>query len=398
MTQLDQPAEAIARLTTRLSPVTTEQVDLSDAQGRVLADKIATDRPSPASDVSAMDGYALRVSDLAQGRLPIAGSVETGQEPPELPAQSAILVFTGGGIPPGAEAVIKREDVEEGDGHIVIPDSAVLGPGQHVRHRGENVDEGALVVPGGRPIGVTEAAALATFGVVRPLVYRPVRVGILTTGDEVLPPEATPSPWQLRDSNGPALDSLVSSLRWATLISRSSAPDDPEQLQKAFESLAAEADVVILTGGVSMGDYDYIPDVLRAAGAEIIFHRLAQRPGKPMLGAVARDGQAVLALPGNPVSVMVTARRLSLVALRQVAGFAEPDPPPATAVIVKPDDQVVDLWWHRLVAITAPGSASLVPSRGSGDLVSAARSDGFVEIPPGQSGPGPWPYYPWTAS
>jgi molybdopterin molybdotransferase len=230
------------------------------------------------------------------------------------------------------------------------------------------------------------------------LVYRPVRVGILTTGDEVLPPEATPSPWQLRDSNGPALESLVSSLRWATLVSRSSALDDPEQLQKAFESLAAEADAVILTGGVSMGDYDYIPDVLRAAGVEIIFHRLAQRPGKPMLGAVARDGQAVLALPGNPVSVMVTARRLGLVALRQVAGFAEPDPPPATAVIDEPDDQVVDLWWHRLVAITAAGEASLVPSRGSGDLVSAARSDGFVEIPPKEPGPGPWPYYPWTAS
>lgn len=394
--KLTPPREALTALLDRLAPVEAESVALAEASGRILAEPITADRPSPACDVSAMDGYAVRLADLKKHRLPMAGEVATGQAPPELPLGAAVRIFTGGAVPPGAEAVIRREDVTEHPDAIELSE-ATIKPGANIRRQGENTAAGAEVLEPGTPINAATAAALATFGITRPKVHRRLRVGVLVTGDEVLPPEAQPEPWQLRDSNAHTLRALLAPLPWISLQQVRRIKDEPEPLTTAVREAIASCDALILTGGVSMGDHDHVPAAIQAAGAETIFHKLAIRPGKPMLGAIGPAGQPILGLPGNPVSVMVTARRLAIPTLRRLAGFAVADPPAPAVRLRNPGEKRLGLWWYRIVRLTGAGEVEPVATRGSGDPVSAAQSDGFVEIPPKAGGEGPWPFYQWEA-
>ncbi len=395
------PAEAVAALTARLRAVGTERVVLREGAGRVLAEAVVADRPSPAADVSAMDGYAVRVGDLGAERLRISAEAAAGMAPVMLEAGTAVRIGTGAVIPSGAEAVVRREDVEEGDGWIAVS-RAVAGAvraGENIRRRGENIAAGEVVVDGGREVTAAVAGALAAFGVARPLVHRCVRVAVLVTGDEVLPVESAPEAWHLRDSNGAALRAMLSGKRWVEAVDAGRGGDDLGTLRRAVEGALEGCDALVVTGGVSMGERDFVPRVLREAGAEVLFHKLPQRPGKPVLGGVVeRRGVAVpvLALPGNPVSVMVTARRMLAPVLRALAGIVEPEVPPVVRVKGE-DGKRLELWWHRLARIVGPGEVELVGGMGSGDVAAAARSDGFVEVPPGESaGEGPRTFYSWA--
>ncbi|MDH3730487.1 MAG: molybdopterin molybdotransferase MoeA [Acidimicrobiia bacterium] len=394
---LEDPRTAVARLVERLSPVSTESIALEQSGGRVLAAAISSDRPSPAADVTAMDGYAVRTED-ATGELPISAEVTIGQAPPPMEPGTAMRIFTGGAVPAGADAVLKREDVEERAASIFIGPDVFVEAGLHVRYKGENLPQGHQVVDAGVEIDATVVAALATFGATEPTVHRRVHVGTIATGDEVLAPSETPTDFQLRDSNTSAVSVLAGSKPWVDLVASERRVDNRDLLTKTLGELVDRCDAVFLTGGVSMGDYDFVPDVIADIGGEIVFHRLRQKPGKPLLGAIGPSGQTILGLPGNPVSVMVTARRWGLQALRKLAGLREVDPPAPAVLLTNDDGESIDLWWHRLVTIDRGGGASLVPTMGSGDLVSAARSDGFVVLPPGESGPGPWPFYRWDPS
>lgn len=415
------PQQAVELLLSRVRSLAcaAEVVPLREASGRVLASDLRADRPSPAIDVSSMDGYALRRSDLAGLKsggtgadasdsvgaraltLQVAGEVRIGTQPPDLPPGRALKIVTGAAIPPGADAVVKREDVSERAGEIGL-DGAIaqrLRAGENIRRRGENLGAGDVVVPAGTLVTPAVAGALATFGAANVGVRPRVAVGIVVTGDEVMDVAASPADWQLRDSNGAALEAIVRSRRWMAPPLRLSAVDEEPALREAFERALGDSDAVLATGGVSMGDRDLVPRVLAGLGCEVLFHKLPQRPGRPMLAAISPEGKPVLALPGNPVSVMVTARRIGLAVLARLAGLpqatgAGPDLAPAV-VLTNPDTHTIPLWWHRLVRIVGPGRAELVEGRGSGDLVSAARSDGFVELPPGGQGAGPWAFYAW---
>lgn len=394
--QLLAPAEAVAALVARLSPVGAERIALAGAAGRVLADAVRTDRPSPPCDVSAMDGYAVRLADVGRGRLPVSGEVATGHEPPRMAAGDAVRIFTGGALPPEADAVIKREDVHERPDAIELPADLQVTAGAHIRRRGENASDKEVAVDTGSVLTPAAIAALAAFGAAEVAIYRRVQVAILVTGNELLPVETAPEPWQIHDSNGPALAAMLGNVPWLACLPPRRVPDQPDALRAAIAAALDGCDAVVLTGGVSMGDYDFVPDTVRAVGGEMIFHRIAQRPGKPMLGALGPNGQAILGLPGNPLSAMVTMRRWGSIALRKSAGFAAPDPPPAAVTLGPPDEKRLDLLWHRPVQIVMPGQGHLVQNMGSGDMVSAARADGFVEVPPGGAGAGPWPFYPWS--
>jgi molybdenum cofactor synthesis domain-containing protein len=181
---------------------------------------------------------------------------------------------------------------------------------------------------------------------------------------------------------------------WLHVAAARRVADDPGLLHEAVSRLLHSCDAIVMTGGVSMGPKDFVPGVLTELGARVVFHRLPQRPGKPVLGAVFPGGRPVLALPGNPVSVMVTARRMAVPILARLAGLGR-EIPPGQVRLANADDKRLHLWWHRPVRITGSGLAELAPGMGSGDVASAARSDGFVEVPPGQAGEGPWPYYSW---
>ncbi len=394
--QVDCPADAIAAMCARLVPVKSQPLPLSRTMGRVLAEPLCADRPSPACDVSAMDGYAIRIDDLQAGRLTVAGEVRTGHAPPPMPEHAALRIFTGGPVPAEAQAVIPREQLTEHADAIELPAGLIVKPGQHIRRCGENGQADERIVDAGVAIDAVIAAALAAFGVTRAMVFEPVRVAAIVTGDEVHQAGAAVEPWQLRDSNGPVLEAMFAGMPWIDWLGVRYTRDDEASLGAAVRQALTDADALVLTGGVSMGDYDFVPQVLAGAGCAAVFHRLPIRPGKPVLGAIGPQGQAVLGLPGNPVSVMTTARRIAAPVLRYRAGFAVADPPVAAVELTNPDGKALSLRWSRPVRLIHTGQAELVSSRGSGDLISSARSDGFVEVPPDQHGSGPWPFYRWS--
>ena len=392
----DSPDAAAQAMIDQLQPVAAEQVESAEAAGRALAEPLTADRPSPACDVSAMDGYAVRVGDLVGGRLDVAGEASIGQAPPAMPEAAALRIFTGGPVPQGAEAVIPREQLGEHPGAVEIPGDLDVKPGQNIRRRGENGQAGETVVERGAAVTPTVAAAAATFGSGRISVSRRLRVAAIVTGNEVHGLGAEVAPWQLRDSNGPTLEAMFLPLPWVDWQGARRASDEREELKQTVRQALDGCDALLLTGGVSMGDYDFVPQVLSELGCQTLFHRLPIRPGKPILGAIGPGGQAVFGLPGNPVSVMATARRIAAPVLRHRAGFACAAPRPASVELTERDAKTLALYWWRPVRMVGPGRAELVRTRGSGDLVSTARSDGFVEIPPEATGCGPWPFYRWS--
>ncbi|MGA2498331.1 MAG: molybdopterin molybdotransferase MoeA [Tepidisphaeraceae bacterium] len=392
--QFESPADALAALLGQVQPVGIEVLAWSDAVGRVLAEPLIADRDSPPCDVSAMDGYAVRLNDLAAASLRVAGAVAIGSPPPDLPAARALRIVTGAAVPRGADAVVPREDVREMPDQIVVRWQGVL-PGQHIRRRGENLPAGQPALCKGSVIHAPAAAAMASFGASRVSVHRKVRAGVLVTGDELLPIEATPQPWQIRDANGPALHALLAACPRVAIENRAHVPDNAARLQAQLARVLDDCDLVLLTGGVSMGNRDYVPWAVQDAGARIVFHKLPIRPGKPVLGAIGARGQVILGLPGNPVSVLTAACRFAGPVVQCLSGADRNADARAVVTLQNPDGKEISMWWSRLVRLAGTGTAELLTNCGSGDMVAAARSDGFVEVPPGQSGAGPWPFFRW---
>lgn len=408
---MHQADQAIAVWLSKIQPLAEkERLPWDQASGRILADPILADRDSPAWNVSAMDGYALRLEPMeppGDGSSPgdqepwgrpidVCGTVRAGSSAPPLPRGKAMRVFTGAPVPEGAQWVVRREDTLESQSTIRL--SRHLRPPrlhENIRLQGENLQRGGVLVDAGQVLGAASLASAAGAGQQELSVIRRVRLAILNTGDELLPIDATPAPWQIRDSNGPFLHQATRRHAWMELLHRQTVIDQRDRLADAIASSLQHADALILTGGVSMGDTDHVPQALIDAGGEVVFHRIPIRPGKPMLGGLSRCGQPVFGLPGNPVSVAVTFRRFALTVLRHLAGMAQPWEPAASMQLegtCQPLEKLISL---RLVRKVASGTVQLCDSKGSGDWVSLGKSDGLIELPMGQSGPGPWPFYPW---
>ncbi len=392
------PAEAARMLAERVAPVGAQRISWADAPGLILAEPITLDRPSPACDVSAMDGYAVRLTEARDQPVPVSSEALPGRPPPPMPGDGSVVrIFTGAPVPPGAAAVVQRELVEELDRAIVIPQDTTITEGMHIRRKGENGRAGTILAPAGRIVSPGVMAAIASSGRSEIGVRRSLCVGVLVTGDEVLPVEASPEDWQLRDSNGPALLASLAPFEWIGEIEIQRARDDPDRLAASVQHLLDRCDALIITGGVSAGDHDHVPGVLREIGLEILFHKLALRPGKPALGAITPDAKPVLGLPGNPVSVITTARLLALPALCACAGMAE-SPRPSIVRATGEKAAPPGLWWYPLVTLDRDGGAALVPSKGSGDWVAAASADGLIEVPPGEPASGLRPFFPFPSA
>jgi molybdopterin molybdotransferase len=389
--------EAIAALRARIRPVDSESVSAEASVGRVLAEDIVLDRPSPPCDVSAMDGYAIRMPVPPGGTLRVLDEVLPGRPAPALvtDADAAIRIFTGAAVPQGATTVVQRERFEEHADTVTLHQDVEVREGANIRRKGENGQPGETVCRAGQPIGPGVLAAICSCGMTSVRSRRPLRVGVLVTGDEVLAANERPEEWSLRDSNGPAVQAMLSGRPWIGRVERRHAGDEPGAIAEAVRSLLDENDALIITGGVSAGDHDHVPSVLAELGIETIFHKLAIRPGKPVLGAVDPSGRPVLGLPGNPVSVMVTTALLTLPALRARSGLGEMA---QTGFVEVEGDACAppSLTWYPLVRLQSDGTAALVAGRGSGDWIAAARSDGFVEVPPGQIARGVRCYIPWN--
>ncbi len=388
--------QTLERVASEFLPVSSETVRFDRAFGRILVGPLVADRDSPAIHVSAMDGFAMRLRDISSSRLPIAGTIQAGEPPLPLPLDATIKILTGAAVPDGAELVIRREDVEEHEDWIRVKDE-IRSPqmGENIRYRGENIRQGARVLEDGTCLGPSQIAAITTFGAEYVSVRRKVRLAIINTGDELKQPGESVEPWQIRDSNGPVLESIFHRIDYLELVSRVRVRDSLESFVSVIAEALAAADAVILTGGVSMGETDQVPDAIVKLGGRVIVHKIPIRPGKPMLMARGPQGQMILGLPGNPVSTAVTAKRFAMPLLRKLAGFPTIEANVPWVTIRNPDSKTLPLVWYRLAKEVGPSEIELLEPRGSGDVVALAQSHGVVEIPTGQQGPGPWPWYPW---
>lgn len=402
------PDEAIKALAALLRPVAVEPM-VADSLGRVLASPVIADRDSPAADVSAMDGYACTGSTLQlDGDVPVLAEAAPGQPPPDVSVdelrRGVVRIFTGAIVPPSADRVIKREDTNEasGDGQSIRwrEEAHAISLGAHIRRAGENLRSGATVISPGTLLGPTERAAMANFGVTNVDVHRRVRVAVLTTGNELINANHSerPMPWQLRNSNAVAIGDLLATHAMVHVTHLPHAVDEPAKLQQQIASAIDSHDVVLMTGGVSMGEHDYVPNAVVSAGCRVVFHKLPIRPGKPILGAIHDVGDGaklVIGLPGNPVSATINTVRFALPLIRLIAGMKDWQPATTRVSLREPSDKMLRLHWMRPIRLRHDGSADLMIGRGSGDVVSLCHTDGFIEMPPDAVGRGPWPLFRW---
>jgi len=325
-------AEALALIRSCCAPLPIEQVPLAEAFGRVLAAPVDAPRNLPPFANSAMDGFALRWREglVEDTVLPVlaeqaAGDGIAGQ------SKGACSIMTGARIPDGLDTVVPVEDctvlARDGEGR---PTSIALShapqPGQHVRHAGEDVAAGQCVLEAGARLGEEALLVLRGIGIGTVAAHRRPRLALACTGRELVDTDgAELAPGQIANTNGPYLERLFAEAG-AEVVERVTLPDEPAAFAAWLARwLGAGIELVVTTGAVSMGRYDFVPDVLREAGADLRFHKLKMRPGKPLLFATAGRGTLVFGLPGNPVSSTVGARFFVDAALRALAGRA-PEP------------------------------------------------------------------------
>lgn len=405
----DSPARAIDALSAAIEPTRapTERVPLREAHGRILAQDAVLDRDSPPFDNATMDGYAVRSADLPRSgtfRMPVVAEARIGEPPPDAVAGAAIRIATGAAMPVGADLVLPRERVREGPEPVrgiegAIDAASAPQAGDHVRRRGENARAGAVALCAGSLLGSASIGTLASVGCHRPSVRARLRVAVVVTGEELVGADAEAGPWTIRDSNGPALVAALASRRWIEASPARHEPGETPALASTLRELAATHDALVTCGGVSMGHRDPVRSSLESLDAHIVFHGLPQRPGKPVLGAtLAGEGRRVplIALPGNPLSALVCLERLAVPVLARLCGGHLPQPP--AIALTRSDGRTLPMWWHRLVRLGPDGRAELVDLQGSGDTPAGSRSDGFVELSPGETGAtGCWPFHAWPS-
>ncbi|MGE0256611.1 MAG: gephyrin-like molybdotransferase Glp [Alphaproteobacteria bacterium] len=323
--------EARARILAGLAPVAAEQVGVAEAWGRVLAGDVTARVTQPPLDVSAMDGWAVRGADVARvpARLKAIGEVPAGAraERPVGPGET-MRIFTGAPLPDGADAVVLQEDADR-DGDTVTVREGVAA-GRHVRRAGLDFAAGDTPLRAGRVLSARDVGLVAAMNVPWLLVRRRPRVAILATGDEIVLPGEPTGPTRIVSSNSFALAALVRATGGEPVV-LGIARDDAASL-KAMASGAHGADMLVTTGGASVGDHDLVQSVLGEVGLAIDFWQIAMRPGKPLMSG--RFGAVpMLGLPGNPVSSMVCAVLFLRPALEALLGVDRPAAPPETALL-----------------------------------------------------------------
>jgi molybdopterin molybdotransferase len=294
-------AEARARILAAVPRLPAEEVDLAQAQDRILAGAVRAVRPLPAWDNSAMDGFAVRAAELP-GELPVAGVIAAGDPPGRVLAPgSSLRIMTGAPVPVGADAVVMRENAQDLGERVRFADGVRVG--RDIRRAGEDVAAGDPILDAGARLGAGEIGLLAAQGLARVAVARRPRVAILSTGDELVPLGREPGPGQIVSSNAWALAAQVREAGGEP-VDCGIASDDRDALVARLHAALAGADALVSSGGVSVGDFDHVKEAFAAAGVAIDFWKVAMKPGKPLaFGAAA--GTPVFGLPGNPVSSMI---------------------------------------------------------------------------------------------
>ena len=370
-----------------LTPVTaTERVHVRAALDRVLAEDVVSPVAVPGHDNSAMDGWAVRFADLAadgETTLPRIGESFAGKPfAGTLAPGTAVRIFTGGVMPPGADTVVMQERATEIDGGVRIAAGAVTKAGQNRRFAGEDVRQGQVVFRRGQPVRPAELGMIASLGVNEVTVYRRLRVAFFSTGDELKSIGTPLAAGEIYDSNRYTLYGMLVRLG-CEIVDMGVVPDVPEALEHAFATAAANADVVITSGGVSVGEADFVKQLLDKLG-EVLFWKIAMKPGRPL--AYGRIGGAhFFGLPGNPVSVMVTFYQFVRDALLVLQGRTDVTPVPTfRATLAAPIRKAPGRTeFQRGILTPAPGGGYEVRTtgdQGSGILSSMSQANCFIVL------------------
>ncbi len=376
--------EALNKILTNLPPPAFEEIDFRDGFGRVLAGPVTATCDIPSFGKAAVDGYALRSSDLHKlpAGLDLVGEVRAGDTGSlQLGTGQAIAVMTGAPVPGGADAVqmIEHAAVSDNGARVIILKG--VRPGENIVPAASEASLGQVVLEPGRLLGPAETAVLATFGHMRVRVYRRPSVAILATGDELVEVDQSPGSHGIRNSNSSC---LAAQLQLLGLKGEyiGIARDDKDHLRERLKT-ALLRDVVLVSGGVSVGAYDYVEEIFRELGLEVVFSRIAVRPGKPTVFATG-GGKLVFGLPGNPLSTLVSFELFARAALGRLCGFVRPDLPRIQGSLHSRMKQRGGRtsFLPALVSWHPEGwQVSPLPWKGSSDIIGFSGANGLVVFP-----------------
>lgn len=339
MSDLKPVEQHLAEILAAVHPLSAIDLHLLDAHGCMLVDDVATRHPLPAFDNSAMDGYAVRAADVvgasrgSPARLPVVGDIAAGSTAPyALPAEATMRIMTGAPVPPGADAVVPVEWTDGGIATVTINQAPTVGA--NVRRAGEDVADGAVILSAGTRLGASQIGLLAAAGHDRVLARPRPRVVVVSTGSELVEPGTPPGPGHIPDSNSFLL-TLAAREVGAIAYRVGIVPDDPRLLLDTLEDHLIRADAVVTSGGVSVGAYDVVKEVLTQLGT-VRFDRVAMQPGMPQGFGTIGGGIPIFALPGNPVSAYVSFQVFVRPALRAMLGFQDVRAAIVRAVTLEP--------------------------------------------------------------
>jgi len=367
------------------SPVSSERVPLAQAAGRVLAAPVQALLDQPPADHSAMDGYAVRHAEVVPGApLRVQQRCYAGDTPHALAPGCATRLFTGSLIPPGADTVLVQEQAHEADGRVAF--EAAGQPGRHIRRRGEDVRAGEALIPAGVRLQAAHIGLLAAQGIDTVDVFPMLRVGILTTGDELVPLGQPRTPQQIHNSNAPMLAALVQGMG-ATAARTLHAGDSDAAIAHALRELHAHCDLILTTGGASVGEKDRVRPALSALGAAFVLTGVRMKPGKPV--ALAQWGRTpVVVLPGNPGAVLASFALLVSPLIRCLQGRA--DRLPVTPALPIDFETGLDATYHRFLRVRCDAPTHGLPvlvalaQQGAGALHGLAQTSGLACLPVGR--------------
>jgi molybdenum cofactor synthesis domain-containing protein len=380
-------AEAIQVVRQRTPALSTERVALDDALGRVLAEDVVADTDLPPFDRAQMDGYAVRAQDVKEApvRLRIAGESAAGKGwHHQLEEGQAVRIMTGAPVPAGADSVQQVEVTHELKDGTVVELLESVETGKSIVRRGSEITAGEVVLRAGTTINAAMLAVLAAFGYAQVEVFRKPRVGVLATGSELVAVDQKPGQDQIRDSNNYSI-SAYAELAGAVVERLPLTGDETSLLKIQLAEAAKRCDVIVTSGGVSMGVYDVTKAALKELDAELFFERVALRPGKPTVFARLPNGTLVFGLPGNPVSVSVTFNLFARTALLAMQGAAEPALKRETAVLARTVKGTTDRENYLPAQLTTNDDGELVafPLKwgGSSDFVAFALTTALMIVP-----------------
>ena len=388
LVEFEEAIDIVLGEAARVAPRRSERMPLLSALGRVLAEEIIADRDQPAFDRSTRDGFALRASE-AGAWLTVAGQIRAGQSPPgdRLAESSAAGIMTGAALPEGADAVVMVEHVVAEANAIRLAEARTLVAGENVVPRGAEARAGDVLLGPGQRLGAAEIALAASCGYAQLTVYARPKVAIVATGDELVEVAEAPGPHQIRNSNSYAIAAMVAAA--GALPERLAIARDVREDLRERTAQGRATDLLVLSGGVSMGEYDLVEEVLAEFGAEFFFTGVRMQPGKPLvfgrLPALGDDRMCYFfGLPGNPISTQVTFHCFVEMFVRALAGEAGAGPNWAQATLAQGVAAKAGL--TRLLPARMSGVAvTLVGWQGSGDLAANARANCYAELLPGRA-------------